>query len=76
MSWKLMPMSPPQWGIGLELKISRLFRRKSRIQAGSFFISEIWRDDLRVESLAGLEDVLRLGAEIVLVDLADRIGVK
>src|SRR5580698_5602873 len=36
-------MLPPQWGIGLEWKISRLFSRKSRIQAGSFFISEIWR---------------------------------
>ena len=43
MSWKLMAMLPPQWGIGLELKISRLFSRKSRIQAGSFFISEICR---------------------------------
>ena len=42
MSWKSMPMSPPQCGIGLELKISRLFSRKSRIQSGSFFMSEIW----------------------------------
>ena len=72
MSWKLMPMSPPQWGIGLELKISRLLRRKSRIQAGSFFISEISLTICRVEPLAGLEDVFLLGAEIVLVDFADR----
>ena len=73
MSWKSMAMSPPQRGIGLELKISRLLSRKSRIQAGSFFISEIWRDDLGVEPLAGLEDVLRLGAEIVLIDFADAV---
>ena len=59
MSWKLMPMSPPQRGIGLDSKISRLFRRKSRIQAGSFFISEISATISRVEPLAGLEDVLR-----------------
>ena len=53
MSWKLMPMSPPQWGIGLELKISRLFSRKSRIQAGSFFISEICSTIVGIEPLAG-----------------------
>ena len=49
-----------------------VLRRKSRIHAGSFFISEIWCDDLGVEPLAGLEDVLLVGAEIVLIDLADR----
>ena len=36
-----MSIRPPHSGIGLELKISRLLRRNSRIQAGSPFISEI-----------------------------------
>ena len=70
MSWKLMPMLPPQRGIGLALKISRLFSRKSRIQAGSLFISEICATISALEPLAGLEDRCRHGAEIVLVDFA------
>src|SRR6476660_3475935 len=41
MSWKSIPMSPPQRGIGFELNTSSDFSRKSRIQAGSRFISEI-----------------------------------
>src|SRR5689334_4313465 len=41
MSWKLMPMSPPQRGMTFDSKIFSDRRRKSRIQAGSFFISEI-----------------------------------
>src|SRR4051812_7607175 len=35
-------MLPPHLGIGLELKISRLLSRKSRIHCGSPFMSEIW----------------------------------
>ncbi len=41
MSWKSMPIRPPHLGIGLDWKISSDFRRKSRIHAGSFFMSEI-----------------------------------
>jgi hypothetical protein len=41
MSWKSMPILPPQRGMGFELKIFRLSSRNSRIQAGSFLMSEI-----------------------------------
>src|SRR3712207_5837360 len=41
MSWKSMPMSPPHLGIVFCSKIANDRRRKSRIHAGSFFISEI-----------------------------------
>ncbi len=53
MSWKSRLMLPPQRGIGLELKISSHFRRKSRIQAGSFFMSEIWRTIVGVRAPCG-----------------------
>src|SRR5712671_3839659 len=36
-----MPISPPQRGIGFDSKILSERSRKSRIHAGSFFISEI-----------------------------------
>src|SRR5947208_7934452 len=35
-------MSPPHLGIFLAKNMSSAFSRKSRIHAGSFFISEIW----------------------------------
>src|SRR3954447_2218612 len=41
MSWKSIPISPPQRGIGFDSKIFSDRSRKSRIHAGSFFISEI-----------------------------------
>ena len=41
MSWKFTPILPPHFGKGLDWKISSDFRRKSRIQSGSPFISEI-----------------------------------
>jgi hypothetical protein len=43
MSWKSTPIRPPQRGMGFEWKISSDWSRKSRIQAGSRFISEIWQ---------------------------------
>ena len=60
---------PPQRGMGLLSKISRLFSRNSRIQSGSSFISEICCDDFRVDAFAGLEDRLCIGMEVVLVDV-------
>ena len=48
-----MPMSPPQRGIGFDSKILSDRSRKSRIHVGSRFISEISRDDLRVQTRAG-----------------------
>src|SRR3954467_1389072 len=41
MSWKSIPMFPPQRGIGFDSKILSERSRKSRIHAGSCFISEI-----------------------------------
>src|SRR6186997_3016810 len=41
MSWKSIPILPPQRGIGFDSKILSDRRRKSRIHAGSCFISEI-----------------------------------
>src|SRR3954463_9485746 len=41
MSWKLIPISPPQRGIGFDSKIFSDRSRKSRIHAGSCFISEM-----------------------------------
>src|SRR3954463_11756577 len=41
MSWKSIPISPPQRGIGFDSKIFSDRSRKSRIQTGSCFISEI-----------------------------------
>src|SRR3954471_12530731 len=41
MSWKSIPILPPQRGIGFDSNILRELSRKSRIQAGSPFISEI-----------------------------------
>ncbi len=37
-----MLIRPPQSGIGFDSKTPKLFKRKSRIHAGSPFISEIW----------------------------------
>ena len=67
-----MPILPPQRGIGFDSKIFSDRSRKSRIHAGSCFISEICRNDLRIQTLVGLEHVMRRRDEIVLVDFAKR----
>src|SRR5438874_6787135 len=41
MSWKSIAILPPQRGVGFDSKILRERSRKSRIHAGSCFISEI-----------------------------------
>ncbi len=38
-------------GVGFDRKTSSAFRRISRIQSGSFFISEIWQTISRVRPL-------------------------
>ena len=42
MSWKSRSIDPPHLGIGLDSKISSDRNRNSRIQSGSFLISDIW----------------------------------
>ena len=66
-----MPISPPQRGIGFDSKIFSDRSRKSRIHAGSCFISEIAETIVAFSPRCGLEHGVRRRHEIVLVDFAD-----
>ena len=63
MSWKLMPILPPQRGIGFELKIFERLEAELAHPGRLVLHLRDLADDLRIDSLAGLEHVLRLGCE-------------
>ena len=67
-----MPMSPPHLGIGFDSKILSDSSRKSRIQAGSFFISEIWATISAFRPFSALKTALVWVTKVVLVDFANR----
>ena len=71
-----MPMSPPQRGHRLRLEdLQALQAEVPHPRRLALHLRDL-RDDAPVQALAGLEHVLLVVAEIVLVDLADRIGVQ